>query len=422
MTAAANGTRLITEDLGIRIGERWLIRHVSVQVRPGEVVALVGANGSGKTTLLRTLAGFLKPQAGQVLLDGRPLPSYSSRERARRLAVVPQSVLVEAAMSSEDVVLLGRHPHLGRFQVEGKHDHAIARLAMQSTHTEPFADQTASTLSGGERQRVIIARALAQEPMLLLLDEPTASLDLRQQEEVMALVRRLADSGLAVIAAIHDLRLAARYADRLVVLAKGEIIADAPAEQALTPNVLAAAFGVRACVAIDPVTGLPDIVMLPASDVTPHRETVHVIAGGGRGAAAIAALASAGFRLTVGPVGEGDTDLLAARLAGARVLARASFQPIDAAIDAEHRQLIRRADVVVIADVPWGTANLPNLLAAAEAKTVILVDGMPIGDRDFTGGEAAGVLRRIAADGAPIAPLENLVEVVAACAATGVAQ
>jgi iron complex transport system ATP-binding protein len=381
----------------LAVSGRWLVRDVTLAVRPGEVIGLVGANGAGKSTLLRLIAGYVRPTVGTVLIEGRPVAAYRPRERARIVATVPQLTSIEGERRAEDIVLLGRHPHLGRFAIEGEHDRAIARLAMRSTDTDWLADRPVSTLSGGERQRLLIARALAQEPRLLLLDEPTASLDLRQELHVVELIRRLADDGLAVVAAIHDLRLAARVADRLVVLCRGEVIADASPREALTPAVLAEAFGVRPVVEPDPLTGMAETMLRPIVAPVPRRGWVHVIAGGGRGAPVLARLAAAGFALSVGPLGEGDTDLPAARLCGARVLTHRPFAPIDDATDAEHRRWVREADMVILADVCWGQANLRNLIAAEEARRLIIIEGEPIARRDFTGGVATALLRQLTA-------------------------
>lgn len=404
MSAAVSAlpARVALEGVGFAVSGRWLVRDVSLAVRPGEVIGLVGANGAGKSTVLRLVAGYWRPTAGTVLIEGRPVSAYHPRERARIIATVPQLTGIEGERRAEDIVLLGRHPHLGRFAMEGEHDRAIARLAMRSTDTDWLADRAVSTLSGGERQRLLIARALAQEPRLLLLDEPTASLDLRQELQVFDLIRRLAGDGLAVIAAVHDLRLAARFADRLVVLCRGAVIADAPPREALSPAVLAEAFGVRPVVEPDPLTGMAEAMLRPIVAPVPRRGWAHVIAGGGRGAPILARLAAAGFELSVGPLGEGDTDLPAARLCGARVLTHRPFAPIDDATDAAHRRWVREADFVILADVCWGQANLRNLLAAEEARRLFVIEGEPIARRDFTGGVATAHLRRLAGRRLPL--------------------
>ena len=175
----------------------------------------------GNPRFLRAIAGVLRPQEGTVLLEGVDLDSIPSRDVAARLALVPQLAPYTHGFTARELVLMGRYPHLGRFQIEGAADEQIAREAMQLTETEEFAERTLDTLSGGERQRVFVSRALAQQPRVLLLDEPTANLDVLHKLRVLDLVRRLVDEGLTAVAAIHDLSMAARYCDRLILLNSG---------------------------------------------------------------------------------------------------------------------------------------------------------------------------------------------------------
>jgi iron complex transport system ATP-binding protein len=244
----AQGLRLAIEGADI-------LRGVSMQVRPGEMLGLIGPNGAGKTTLLKLLGGLMKPIGGAILLEGRPLSRWTPREVARVIASVAQGAGSEFAFTAREIVLMGRSPHLGRFEIEGPRDREIAHKAMQTMGIDSLADRYVTTLSGGERQRVFIARALAQEPRALLLDEPTANLDVRHQLDVLALASRLAhQDGLAVVAAIHDLDLAAEFCDRLVVMSEGAILAEGTPEAALTAEYLSAAFDVLARPYRDPFT------------------------------------------------------------------------------------------------------------------------------------------------------------------------
>ncbi len=260
----------MTDDLlnANTISMRWdgrsVLDRVSLQIRPGEFVGLIGPNGAGKTTLLRLLAKLLEPTGGVVLLEGTALTALSQRAVAKMVAVVPQATSTEFAFPALEVVLMGRHPHLGRFHAETAGDYRIAREAMTFTETLPFAERPVTELSSGERQRVIMARALAQQPQVLLLDEPTANLDLCHQIQVLDLVRRLVRGGLATVAALHDLELASRYCERLVLLKAGVVLADGPPAEVLTVKRLAEAFGVRASVSPNPLTGGLHISVLSA--------------------------------------------------------------------------------------------------------------------------------------------------------------
>lgn len=260
---------ICARDLFVGARGETLLAGVDLDAGRGEFIGLTGPNGAGKSTLLRTIAGILRPRRGTVRLEGRDLQSMSAREIAACLAFVPQVLPQTHGFTSLEIVLMGRYPHFGRFQIEGRDDERIARDAMRLTGTLHFADRTLDTLSGGERQRVFVARALAQQPRILLLDEPTSNLDLLHQLKVLDLVRQLVDGGLTVIAAFHDLNVAARYCDRLVLLGSGRVLATGLPEDILTPGTIESALGVRAAVYRDPVTGTPAISLVgPANGDT----------------------------------------------------------------------------------------------------------------------------------------------------------
>lgn len=224
-----------------------VLTDVSLRAERGQVVGLLGPNGSGKTTLMRIIAGLLAPQAGTVAIDGRPVPSFSRRELARRLAFVPQDTHAAFEFTVLDMVLMGRFPHIGVFALEGPDDLALARQALAATGTEAFEHRAFATLSGGEKQRVVIAAALAQASRLLLLDEPTASLDLGYQMEIAALLRRLnREHDATLVLSTHDLNLAAGLCDRVVLLQRGRVVADGPTRDTLTAERIAQVYGVRA--------------------------------------------------------------------------------------------------------------------------------------------------------------------------------
>jgi iron complex transport system ATP-binding protein len=213
----------------------FTLDQISVLVERGSLTGLLGPNGCGKTTLLRLLSGVLQPHHGVVSLNGRSLAGRSRRDIARHLAVVPQETHPAFDYTVMEMVLMGRHPHLGPFQLEGPSDLALARDAMTATGTAHLAPRAYMTLSGGEKQRVVIASALTQSPDVLLLDEPTASLDLGYQLEVAALLRRLnLERGVTMVLATHDLNLAASLCDRLILMREGRVVAQGPTRDVLT--------------------------------------------------------------------------------------------------------------------------------------------------------------------------------------------
>jgi iron complex transport system ATP-binding protein len=231
-------------------GERLVLGDVSLTVDRGQIVGLLGPNGSGKTTLLRILAGILPPRSGRVRIDGQPIERLTRREMARRVAVVPQETQSTFDFSVLDMVLMGRYPHLGPFQLEGAADQEIARDALAATGTAALAPRPFATLSGGEKQRVVIAGALAQASDVLLLDEPTASLDLGYQFEIAGLLRRLnSERGTTMIVSTHDLNLAAALCGRLVLLGNGRVVAQGPTRETLTSANIRTLYGIEAEVA-----------------------------------------------------------------------------------------------------------------------------------------------------------------------------
>ncbi|HHY32758.1 MAG TPA: heme ABC transporter ATP-binding protein [Firmicutes bacterium] len=242
---------------------------VSLSVSGGEFLGVLGPNGSGKTTLLRAMAGAVRPVSGVVTLDGTDIRRMSARAVARRLAVVPQNGQLPFSFTVRDMVLMGRWPHLRRFSGETWRDLEVAARAMEATRVAHLAARPITELSYGERQRVMVARALAQEPQILLLDEPTSHLDPRHQVEIMDLVWSLSRrEGLGVAAVLHDVNLAAQYCDRIVMLKDGRLAASGTPGEVVTPEAIEEVYGVRSCVAPHPVTGRPQVALL--SGVAPR--------------------------------------------------------------------------------------------------------------------------------------------------------
>lgn len=278
---------IAARDVSCEVGATLLLDRVNLAADRAQLVGLIGPNGAGKSTLLRAIAGILGHDHGTVLLDGAEIGSLSPRDIASNLALVPQIAPYTHSFTSLELVLMGRYPHLGRFQIESESDRDIARSAMALTETEKLSDRTLDTLSGGERQRVFVSRALAQKPRVLLLDEPTSNLDILHQLKVLGLVRRLVDTGLTAIAAIHDLHLAARYCDLLVLLSGGRVAATGTPEQVLSPENIESAFGVRSAVYRDERTGSLAISLIGPADeqavdeegLTPVAETAGTAGG-----------------------------------------------------------------------------------------------------------------------------------------------
>ena len=239
------------------------LKDVSFSIAKGEFVGIIGPNGSGKTTFLRVLSGVLRPQEGKVRVCGRDVRSIGRRELAKLLAVVPQETFIVFPFTALEVVLMGRSPHLGRWSLESPEDLSIARECMELTDTEKLADRLITELSGGEKQRVIIARALAQQPEILLLDEPTAFLDIGHQVEIYTLLEKLnRDQELTIILVSQDLNLASQHCRKLALFRDGQIIATGKPEEVLTEKMISEAYNTKVFVGLNELTRAPYVIPL----------------------------------------------------------------------------------------------------------------------------------------------------------------
>jgi iron complex transport system ATP-binding protein len=246
------------DKVSLGYGKRIVLDNISLEVKPGEMLGIIGPNGSGKSTLIRGITRLISPSSGQIFLNGQNIASMSRGDLARLIAVAPQNAVLPELFTAFEVVLMGRTPHLGLFRYEGEKDLAIVRNAMEVTQTTAFAERRVGELSGGERQRLIIARSLAQEPKVILLDEPTAHLDINYQIETLSLIRQLClEQDLIVASALHDLNLAAQYCDRLVMLSNGKIYCQGVPKAVISSQNIREVYGAEVCVYPHPVNALP---------------------------------------------------------------------------------------------------------------------------------------------------------------------
>lgn len=246
------------ENVAFSYGPEPLFRDLSFAIESGEFVGLLGPNGCGKTSLLQLIAGVSRPEQGRIRLQGKDLNEIPRSEIARSVSVLPQETFVEFPFTALEVVLMGRAPYLKRFQWEGPRDLEVAREAMRLTDCLDFAGRDVRSLSGGERERVLLARALAQEPKILLLDEPTTHLDLKHQSEIFRLLRKLhSQQGLTLIVVLHDLNFAATACERLLLLADGGLKADGPPAEVLKAETIREVFGAEVWAGTEEKSGRP---------------------------------------------------------------------------------------------------------------------------------------------------------------------
>lgn len=381
-----------------------VVSGVNLDVAPGKVVGLIGPNGAGKTTLLRAVGGGARIFGGSVLVGERPVRSLTRAELARAVAVLPQTMPATFAFSGRQFVEMGRHAHVSRFGDLGPADRAAVQRALALTDTEALADRRVDELSGGDLQRLTLAQALAQEPSVLLLDEPTSHLDLNHRLQVLDVVRGLANEGLAVLAVFHDLDMAARYADRLAVVADGTLGAQGVPADVLTQSTLARTFGVAAVIGTDPVTGSVQVlpVMRAREGAASRGVRVLVISGSGSGAALMRTLALEGFDVSAGALDAHDTDAQVARALGAPLRQLAPFARMGPADETEVARLAAQADVVVVVPTPFGPDNVGNLRALAPSASRTVLVGNLTPDLDFSHGVAGELWDALARAGARV--------------------
>ena len=368
-------------------GDREILKGFSAKIDRGEFVGLIGANGAGKSTLLKCLSGLLPVTDGRILVEGRDNAALKQRERARMVAVVPQSFAIDYDFLVEEIVLMGRNPYLSYRDRESERDYAIVEEAMKMTGTLSFKGRLFNELSGGEKQRVIIARAIAQEPDIILLDEPTSALDIHHQIEVMELIEHLNKKrGVTVVAVLHDVNLASRYCGRLIMLQGGQVLADGVPSAVVVEENLRHIYKMKMVVRENPMFNKPEII--PIRVLAPGESEkslkIHVIGGGGGAAQILETLDDLGHRVTAGVLNEGSDDWLVARALGLTMVTAPPFTEISETMQAENLRLMADADVVLVADVPFGLANIRNLAGIERISGRIFFHTSGL-KNDFTG-------------------------------------
>ena len=254
--------KLEVQNVSLGYGRKLVLKELNFKLVPGEMTGLIGPNGSGKSTIIKALSRVISPHSGRILLDGRDITKIPRRELACLLGVVPQMPLLPSTFTAFEIVLMGRNPHLGLFQFEGARDFSIALKAMEKTATDKLAARRVNELSSGEIQCLLIARVLAQETKVILLDEPTANLDIGRQIEILDLIRGLCrENDLTILAALHDLNLASQYCDRLILLNNGRIHCDGTPAEVITSQNIREVYGTEGCVYTHPINKLPAVLL-----------------------------------------------------------------------------------------------------------------------------------------------------------------
>ncbi|MCK9297759.1 ABC transporter ATP-binding protein [Methanoculleus sp. YWC-01] len=390
-------------DIDVSYGAKKILEAITFHADTGEILGIIGPNGSGKTTLLKAMSRVVARDSGEIRLDNRDLDTLGYRELARQVAVVPQDISIGFDYAVRDVVMMGRHPYIGRLASETLRDVEICDRAMHLANVAHLAGMSIHSISGGERQRVLIARALAQEPKILLLDEATSNLDVSHQVDILNIIKELAGK-ITVVSVFHDLNLAAYYCDRLLLLKDRRVYATGTPEEVLTYENIREIFQMEALVRPHPLTGKPYILPVYAhqSRVGTNRR-VHVVCGGGTGSDILHLLYAASFTVTCGVLNVLDTDYGTAMRLGLSCIAEPPFHGITPGSLSDLRKCLDSADAIIVTAMPIGRGNLDNLQVLLDypKKPILLYSGNSNSRmEDYTGGEADAVLTELESRGA----------------------
>ncbi|HJJ31502.1 MAG TPA: ABC transporter ATP-binding protein [Methanocorpusculum sp.] len=384
------------EHITTGYADRTIIDDLTLAVEKGGFLGIIGVNGCGKTTLLRSMTRILKPNTGVVYVDGREIESYNAKDFARIVGCVNQMNDAAFEFSVKDVVMMGRHPYLGRLRPISAEDFRIADEAMSYTHVLHLKDRLITELSGGERQRVLIAKTIAQQPEILLLDEPTNHLDISHQIEILQLLKSLTPK-ITVVCVLHDLNLASCFCDTLVLMDKGKIIAAGTPSEVLTPKRIYDTFSVKMMVSPHPVTGKPYLVPEYGVFSHPGSKKIHVISGGGTGTELIYALAIRGFAITAGVLSANDSDAAAASTLGIETIIEPPFSAVSSESAEKLKNMIAESDIVVVSGMPVGCGNIANISVLLETDKPVYFLGA---FEDYTKGKAEEIREKLISRGA----------------------
>jgi iron complex transport system ATP-binding protein len=392
-----SGAILQARSIGWRAGVVPIVAGVNLDVARGELVGVIGPNGAGKTTLLRLLAGLLPPSSGSVSLEGKDIATIERRSRARLIAFMSQETSQAFPFTVIDVLLMGRYPHHRRFEPETPDDLDRARRMLSYVGLPGLEERSFTELSGGERQLVLFAKTLVQDTDVVLLDEPSSSLDIRHQDRIFSMAQELAREDRAVITSVHNLGVAAQYCSRLILLDRGRIAASGRPEQVLRPDILDRVYGIHTVVSPNPITGSMTVSVIPLrAGVTGSR--IHLIGGAGSAVNLTRALYRLGCTLSGGIAHEYDWDEKLWRSLGVQCISVGAFSRISDQQVAEAAPLVRSADLTVLCSFPIGPGNSGNLQLAALARALVVLDpGPEDAPRTFFSAEGKALFEEAAA-------------------------
>lgn len=410
---------LKVEKLCFKYNNTDILKDISFALEIGDFVGILGPNGSGKTTLLKNINRWLEPHQGSVHIDGADIFKISVKDLAKRVATVPQDAYMDIGFTAEQIVSMGRNPHLKSFEPERTNDLVIIEDSMKAMDVLHLKDKPMYQLSGGEKQRVLIARALAQQPILLLLDEPTSHLDINYQWELLELLKNLCvEKSLTILVVLHDINLASMFCNKVILLKEHRIFKMGFLTEVLNQQNIKEVFNMDVHVDFPKGRQRPVIIFLnPTDDNTLPKlfQSLHVICGGGEGEKLLYYLSQRGYKVSTGVLNKGDTDWKVARLLGFTIVEEIPFSPITDEKVSENISHINESDAVILANIPFGYGNLKNLACLRQLvahKRTFIIEENSIVHRDYTDGKATKIYNEIKGRATVLRSMEELRKII----------
>lgn len=384
------------KNITIKYGDYEVLRDISFGIKKGEFTSIIGPNGAGKSTVLKAIMKNIDIASGDISIKGKSIKDITHKEKACIIGFVPQEFNISFDFTVYDIVAMGRNPYLVKFKKSKYNDKKIIEESMQKTNTYEFKDKYFNSLSGGEKQRVIIARALAQQPEILILDEATSSLDIHHQLDILELIHSLnREDGLTVLTIMHDLNLASRFSDEIVLLSKNGIVKHGKPNEVIDEQVLKSVYDMDMVVRENKLLSYTEIIPLRIRKSKEEKNThVHIICGGGTGEYIIQKLYSERYKISCGILSEGDSDLDLCRSLNLDYVVEYPFSRFSEASIRKNKEYIDNSHVIIVTDVAIGYGNFDNikLIENIKDKKIIILHSV---NRDFVNGEYEKTLTKL---------------------------
>lgn len=384
------------QDITVKYGDYEVLKNISFNIKKGEFTSIIGPNGAGKSTVLKAIMKNIDLSSGDISIKDKSIKKMSHKEKARIIGFVPQEFNISFDFTVYEIVAMGRNPYLSKFEKSKYDDNKIIEESLIKTNTYEFKDKYFNSLSGGEKQRVIIARALAQQPEILILDEATSSLDIHHQLDILELIHSLnREDGLSVITIMHDLNLASRFSDSIILLSKNGIIKQGKPGEVIDENVLKNVYDMDMVVRENKLLSYTEIIPLRIRKSKENKNIrIHVICGGGTGEYILQKLYSERYEVSCGILIEGDSDLDLCRSLNLDIVAENPFSKFSQESINKNKEFIDKSDIIILTDVAVGHGNFDNIkmIENIRDKKIIILHSV---NRDFVDGEYEKILEKL---------------------------